>query len=125
VVQDRSEFEAPIELPDLVSTGDKGPLQDRRKEHRYPVNQSATVTVLTGAVSSTPATVVDVSRSGLRIRVQCPIWTGAQIEIRTGEVVIFGEVRYCGPPTQSGYDIGIHIEQVIANPLRPPNALHA
>jgi hypothetical protein len=62
---------------------------------------------------------------GRRIRVQSPIWTGAQIEIRTGEVVIFGEVRYCGPPTQSGYDIGIHIEQVIANTLQPPNALHA
>lgn len=62
-------------------------MNDRRKEHRYPANQGATVTVLTGTVSTSAAVVMDVSRSGMRIRMQSPLWAGMHIQVSTALIL--------------------------------------
>ena len=97
-------------------------MEDRRKESRNPVNEPATVTTLEGTVSSLPARVLDFSRSGLRVRVQSPLWTGMQIKVDMEKAILFGEVRYCRcPPAEAGYDVGVRIDQVISKYVNAAN----
>jgi len=69
--------------------------QDRRREPRYPCHDLADVRILRDG-SSVPAVVVDISRSGLQLRLLAAIPEHSHIEVvLPKEVVIFGEVRYC------------------------------
>lgn len=86
---------------------------ERRREPRYPANDPAEITVL-GAENSPrfAGTVVDVSRSGLRVEVATPIGKGERLEIVLPDrAIIFGETRYCRR-SADGYYVGIVIEDV-------------
>jgi exoribonuclease II len=86
---------------------------ERRRETRYPANDPVEIYILEAASNSRFAgTVVDVSRSGLRVEVATPISKGARVEvILPDRAIIFGETRYCRRSTDCYY-IGIAIEDV-------------
>jgi hypothetical protein len=88
-------------------------LLERRSEVRYPTRDVVEVRILEkGSWCSVAATIVDVSRSGLRIELRSPIAKGSRIEIILGRaLVIFGEVRYCRRGGEAVY-AGILIQQV-------------
>jgi CheY-like chemotaxis protein len=56
--------------------------------------------------------VIDVSSSGLRFRSFSPIFRGAYVEVQVEGAAIFGTVRHCLRNAESGFDIGIEIDQV-------------
>src|SRR5260370_38576204 len=89
-------------------------LLERRSEARYPTRDVAEVQILEkGSLCRVAATILDVSRSGLRIEVRSPIPKGSQVEIIMGRaLVIFGEVRYCRRGGEAVY-AGILIQQVV------------
>jgi len=93
-------------------------LLERRSEARYPTCDVVEVQILEkGNLCRVAATIVDVSRSGLRIEVRSPIAKGSQVEIILARaLVIFGEVRYCRRGGEAVY-AGILIQQVV--PARP------
>jgi PilZ domain-containing protein len=100
----------PVRLFDGAPAGDSG--TDRRREPRYPCQDPAEVRLVPGDGSSLPATVLDISRSGLRLRLVVRIPKNSQVEIvLPKQVIIFGEVRYC---RRSGdnFDVGIFIQDV-------------
>ena len=85
---------------------------EKRREARYPCDDPAEVRILPGDGSRVPATVVDVSRSGMRLQLAIPVTKGSQIEIfLPKQVVIFGQVRHC---KRSGdtYHAGVLIQEV-------------
>ncbi len=91
---------------------------ERRREHRFTPNQSATVTVLglrPGPVIETH--VLDMSGSGLRLKSKLPAPCGASVEIEAEHVVARGTVARC-EPVADAYELGIQISQI--EPARAP-----
>ncbi len=69
---------------------------ERRKESRLKANQSVTVTAL-GLLAAPPmsGSVVDMSGSGLQIRVPYPVPLGSPVKVEAPHVVMVGEVNRC------------------------------
>ena len=88
------------------------PHRDRRREARYQTNDPADVEVLRGGAGQLQGTIVDVSQAGLRLHLSEAIGRGIDLKIRlTGQLVIFGQVRYCRR-VDSGFQVGVAIEDV-------------
>lgn len=69
---------------------------ERRREPRYPCNDPVEIRILPGDSSRIPATLMDVSRSGLRIELTTPVPKGTAIEILLSkQLAVSGRVRHC------------------------------
>ena len=69
---------------------------EKRREARYPTNDPAEVEVVNGGTGRCPATVLDVSKSGLRLKLESSINRGAEVKVTLQRnVIIFGQIRYC------------------------------
>ena len=82
---------------------------ERRRESRFKPNQVATVRVL--ALRPGPilqASVLDISGSGLRLRIDLPLPCGASIEIEWDHLLAHGKVCRC-EPEQNSYELGVQI----------------
>jgi hypothetical protein len=100
------------------------PPSEKRREPRYPCKDAVAVRILSVAPRHFPATVLDVSRSGLRLEVAIPIAKGSEIEVTArSQIVIFGEVRYCRRAGDSFY-AGVLIRDVIQPRLQAVKHLH-
>jgi len=99
-----------------TSRSHAAPSVEKRKEARYPTRDAALVRELPPAHNreELPATVIDVSKSGLRLELERQLWKGSRIEIAIvpRKLVIFGEVRYC---RRSGaiFQVGVLIEGLV------------
>ena len=88
---------------------------ERRTETRYPADDPAELELLFGSGQSIYGTILDISRSGLRIALPQRINRGEQVKVKLQQNVIFGEVRYCR--AASGvFHTGIRIQELV----RPP-----
>ena len=70
--------------------------RERRREHRFQPNQSATVRVLAlrpGPILS--VCVLDISRRGMRLRSKRPVPVGTPIEIESDHSLAIGSVCRC------------------------------
>jgi hypothetical protein len=56
--------------------------------------------------------VLDVSREGMSLQTRQHVARGWKIKIRRGEMIVFGEVRYC-IPTGGEFRLGIQIREVL------------
>lgn len=83
---------------------------NQRKAVRYCTDDVVLVEVAPQKV--VPASVRDVSRTGLSIGVQIPIASGTHVKVMfPGDVVIFGEVRHC-QREDKGFQAGILIHEM-------------
>jgi hypothetical protein len=92
---------------------------ERRSEARYPAQDPAEIEILPGPTDPIYGTILDVSRSGLRVALAKRINRGEQIKVKLHHNVIFGEVRYCRS-VFGGFQAGIRIKDLV----RPPGRLH-
>ena len=99
--------------PDSSDAGSQISVDERRSEPRYPSVEAAVVTIITEG-SSFEAETVDVSKSGLRIRLEKPLEVGSRIRVKFGTVVAFGEVRWCHQANAGNIDAGIRVEHTVA-----------
>lgn len=83
---------------------------ERRKEPRFP--SSSYNRIISPAGEEIRVQVMDVSRSGLCIRLGKVLCPGDRIEVRLGTLVVFAEVRYFVPVSQGAFDAGVFIEDV-------------
>jgi hypothetical protein len=88
---------------------------DRRREARYPAQEPAELELLYGPRDPIYGTVLDVSRSGLRIELPRRIHRGEEVKVKLQQNVIFGEVRYCRA-VAGVFQAGIRIDELV----RPP-----
>ena len=87
------------------------PVTDRRKELRYPCHDPAEVRVVRDGEASFPATIRDISKSGLRVASAVQLTQGSRVEIvLVDQAVVFGEVRYCRAVGQE-FHAGVLIQQ--------------
>jgi c-di-GMP-binding flagellar brake protein YcgR len=69
---------------------------ERRRESRLKIKQGVTITVLGQVGASTmPATVLDISGKGMRLRVSAKIPRGAGIKIDSKNALVLAEVNRC------------------------------
>ena len=99
--------------PATSRAGSSGPSKaERRREVRYPCHDAAEIRLIQRDGSSLSATVLDISKSGLRVAVPLHLTHGAQVEvILPKQVVIFGEVRHCSRAGEE-FHAGVLIEEV-------------
>jgi len=88
---------------------------ERRAEARYPTQEPAEIEIFPGPRGPFYGTIVDVSRSGLRIALRKRIGRGARVKVKLRRNVIFGEVRYCRA-VADGFQAGVKIQDLV----RPP-----
>lgn len=89
---------------------------ERRREPRYPCNDPAEVQVASATGPRLPATMLDISRSGLRVVLAAPVWKGADVEvILPKQAIIFGRVCHCRQSGEKFY-AGIRIQDVFFRP---------
>ena len=88
--------------------------RENRREQRLPVNAPVTITVL-GILGEPKAvgTVLDISGSGLRLKLPMPIPCGAPVKLETEDMLMLGEVVRCEPLGQS-YSIGLSLSHSLA-----------
>jgi len=85
---------------------------ERRREPRIQASEPAQLTVLGERETTWPATVVDLSGRGLRVRAESPIAAGAAVKIEINDALLLGDVCYSIP--ESGCClIGIEVDQVL------------
>src|SRR5437016_2644795 len=85
----------------------------RRKEARYEVHEPAVLTAAEGSGATTFAvTVLDVSRSGLRVSLPARLEVGAEVVVRRPSGLIRGQVRYCRSTGPGEYNAGIQVTDV-------------
>src|SRR5579862_8447862 len=80
---------------------------DLRADRRFTVEVAGVLRL--GDVRSAVyvVTVLDVSRSGLRVCCPAPVSTGARVEVTCCDAVIAGEARYCREAGAGEFYIGI------------------
>lgn len=92
---------------------------EKRREARYPTNDPAEVEVVNGGTGQLSATVLDVSRSGLRLKLDSSINRGAEVKITLQRnIVIFGQIRYCRP-LDGSFDAGVLIQDMAQKSGQP------
>jgi hypothetical protein len=90
---------------------------ERRREARYPTHDPAELEIMFSGDQPLYGTVLDVSRSGLRIAVSRRINRGEQVKVKLQQNVIFGEVRYCRA-VSGGFHVGLKIQDLVRFPDR-------
>lgn len=101
-------------LSQLECSPERNSLHARRKEQRYEIAESATITVCEPIVSmDIRGAVVDISRSGCRVRTSKPVSSGADVLILVKKAAVFATVRYCRATENGAFDIGVGIDQVV------------
>jgi hypothetical protein len=85
---------------------------ERRTEARYPTQDPAELQVLPEPSQPIYGTILDVSRSGLRVALSQRIDRGEQVKVKLHHNVIFGDVRYCRS-VSGAFHAGIRIQSMV------------
>jgi hypothetical protein len=87
-------------------------VNDRRSESRSSADRVVEVRIMKGMRRTVPAHLIEVSLSGLRIRLDHRVAEGTQVEVLVDEEHVFGVVRYC-VPAKDKFDAGVLIRYAI------------
>jgi hypothetical protein len=86
----------------------------RRREARIPCAGKVIAGVLSAHGSrSYEASLVDVSPSGLSLRLPAPAQIAARIYVETEGEILIGEVRYCRPDPGGDFVVGVMLIEVV------------
>ena len=89
-------------------------MRDRRFEPRQP---SADHIELSWADGSASGKLTDLSRSGARLALDCPIRVGTPVRVMVGGVLVTGRVASCLKPVE-GYSLGIEFDPEFQSVLK-------
>lgn len=102
---------APCELEILESEIDP---RERRAEPRYESQEPAVVSVLDEPrIRLLAGVTVNVSKSGLRVRIGEEVGVGARVRVRMKQTVAFGEVRWGRRMPDGRFDVGLRIQSAV------------
>jgi transcriptional regulator with XRE-family HTH domain len=101
-------------LAEVVLSGGRKRATALTREPRFPADQPAQVIVMGAAATSLlPGTVLDISRSGVGIRVPALIALGSALRVEVGNLIAHCEVRNCKPNGQGSFDVGLKVGRVL------------
>jgi hypothetical protein len=85
--------------------------QYKRSEPRFSTGDEAILQEISPlSVERQTVQITDVSRSGLGLITARNIYPGTVVQVRMGQTVEVGEVRYCSP-YQGAYKVGLHLNK--------------
>ena len=94
---------------------DPPPEYNRRAEPRFEVNSMVEVFIRYPSMAGPfRGAVTDLSKNGLRLRMETSLPKASQVQVKFGEVVVFGEVRFCRDLADGHFEAGLHIEDLFA-----------
>jgi hypothetical protein len=85
---------------------------DRRRELRLPCDRSTVLIELPGKAEQLQGEIIDVSRSGIFVRLDSQLNGGDSLRAILPHMTISGKVRYSRPNAQNSFDTGIEILDV-------------
>jgi hypothetical protein len=86
--------------------------KDQRREPRIATDQTGSMRILSPLTTNREnVRILDVSKSGMKVRVPSPVAMGAIVQVRVKNTHVLGEVRYC-IEADEGFDIGLLIQDV-------------
>lgn len=89
--------------------------KDRRREARIPTDDPAILQVISPFSSERIAVrVIDVSKSGLQLRLDAPVDPGSTVKIRVKETILFAEIRHCRQVSAQEYRAGLVLQEIIS-----------
>jgi hypothetical protein len=89
-------------------------VRECRREPRYEVAEPATITVCHPVHSvEIRGAVVNVSRSGCRVRTPQSVYCGADVLILVKRAAVLGAIRYCHTNAEGTFDICLRIDRVV------------
>jgi PilZ domain-containing protein len=97
---------------------------ERRRESRLNVNKAVKLKVLDRMAGPSlgraiDAEVVDVSGSGMRLRMKVPVPCGAPVEVDDQHLTLLGEICRCVQDPDGSYTVGLRvIEMLVSSYLR-------
>jgi hypothetical protein len=104
---------------DVSSPEDLAPeSREKRVDPRAPIDEPASVKILHPATTSgdrMDGRAVNLSRSGLKLRVPEPMLPGTVVQVRFLDRIALGEIRYC-IPTGSEFYVGVRFQDVMEIP---------
>jgi hypothetical protein len=108
--------EAATEQPEEACPPDLSAF-DFRRERRYPCNVTPVAVHSPDDPESFAAQIVNVSKSGLRLRAARSLWPGQRVTISFADAkrnkAIRAEARFCNSPEDGIYEIGLEITSFI------------
>ncbi len=90
---------------------------NRRAEHRFEVSSPVQVFIRYPSLAGPfDGVVLDLSKNGMRLRMETSLPKASQVQVKFGEVVVFGEVKFCRDLDGGEYEAGLHIDDLFARP---------
>ncbi len=86
---------------------------DRRKEPRYPTGGFVEVNQIGVIAPPFLASVVDVSKSGMRLRMAAAIERGVRLRVRLEDLIAFGEVRWTRQIDEETFEAGLAVDHTV------------
>src|SRR6266699_312810 len=89
------------------------PGAEKRREPRFVTNDSAIINSLNSLSQDfTPVQVLDMSKQGLKLRIEQGILIGSEIQVKLKDLFVIGKIRYC-LQVGSFFLAGILVEDVL------------
>lgn len=98
-------------LPGLPKPIELEPSSERRRENRTPCD--ALPARLRTESTSLPAQVLDISLSGVRLRLASCLPVGTSVTLCFSNTIASGKVRFCRANPDHTFDAGLRIEDVL------------
>ena len=108
---DTSSAVATVDVESLLPPSEENAAPDRRREPRYATDRLTLLHLSGKNPERILCRILDVSKSGMRLRTKHPLQPGTEIRVTVRELFAVAEVRYCKPVSE-GFDHGIQVHEV-------------
>ena len=86
--------------------------RNRRRETRIQCDPASVLLEIDGHPEAVEGQVVEVSKSGLQLRLETTVPAGQTARVTLASMIISGQIRYCRPNDTGSFDTGIVILDV-------------
>jgi hypothetical protein len=106
-----SAFHVGVQLQDSFPAHFDGPQVPKRAAPRHSLSTSGNMRIK-GVPEPHSITILDVSRSGLRIRCRTSVPVGTRVEVTWGDALVSGAIRYAREVVEDEFHMGINVDGV-------------
>jgi hypothetical protein len=95
-----------------LADDDEAAGRNRRREMRLQCDPANVVLDITGHSEPVEGQIVEVSKSGLQLRLENSVPAGQTVRVTRASMIINGQIRYCRPNDAGSFDTGVEILDV-------------
>ncbi len=86
---------------------------EKRSDARYPTLKTGTIhPVSPGGRETMTAYVIDISKRGMKVRVEREFEIGDKVQVLLTDLIVLGEVRHCSP-SHGRFHLGLEVINVL------------